>query len=883
MLEPLPRELVVPHGEPVSLQAKLIDQSATAPASGILYLANQPPERSFRNDRVYNFDLPPMIQQQEVGLSIGDFRHEMSVLPVHRPELRQVQAQVTLPDYLQQPQTIRQDVRGGALTTVAGSQLVFTATANRELASAAIDGVPVIPVADRFESSSQEFQGPAILQLTWTDAFQLSGREPFRLAVNVVADEAPSLVCESLPRQAIVLDQELLNFHVRAQDDFGIKRVGIEWRGMSDSLTEEVASGERVLSSGGPLEATLTAQGTFSAASLEIAPQPIELRAWAEDYLPGRERVYSASHILYVLTSDQHAIWIAEQLNKWHRQSLEVRDRELQLYETNKELRELSEDQLAATETRKQIEAQAAAEKSNGRRLAMLSQNGEQLLRQAARNPEIGVGHLDKWAEMLQILKDISGRRMPSVSDLLKQAATAPPSKPSHTDQSPTVGQIRDMRLGTDPSGEKTGDSPPPVPTLVDRESSQQPLKPADPNAPDPPPSETKKGRLGLPVTTVSGSSSKPSDPPPAKEKVVQAVTEQEGLLEEFEKLADELNEVLANLEGSTLVKRLKAESRQQYLIANRIAESLESAFGVHATTVPEDAKSMFAELSDLEDRGSKKVSDIMDDMQAFYDRRKFAKFLGILDEMKTGDVIGGLRQLSTDIPREQGLSVAQCEFWSDTLDRWAEDLVDPACKGCCTGCKTPNSLPPSIVLEVLQILEGEVNLREETRVAEQARTANEPDAHQAEAARLSKAQTTLDERIVAVVGRIRELPNFEEHFMKDLVLLEEVDEVMKDAARILAKPETGSDAIAAETEAIELLLKSKRVNPKGGGGGGSTPGGGGNGTTQDSALALIGNGFNDKEVREDRPVAQATGQSGTPLPAEFRSGLDEYFNRLSH
>ena len=42
-----------------------------------------------------------------------------------------------------------------------------------------------------------------------------------------------------------------------------------------------------------------------------------------------------------------------------------------------------------------------------------------------------------------------------------------------------------------------------------------------------------------------------------------------------------------------------------------------------------------------------------------------------------------------------------------------------------------------------------------------------------------------------------------------------------------------GAPAIAAETEAIELLLQAKRQSPKGGGGGGSNPGGGG---TADSA-----------------------------------------------
>ena len=38
------------------------------------------------------------------------------------------------------------------------------------------------------------------------------------------------------------------------------------------------------------------------------------------------------------------------------------------------------------------------------------------------------MGHLEKWAEMLQILKDIAGNRMPSVADLLKGARKRPPA-----------------------------------------------------------------------------------------------------------------------------------------------------------------------------------------------------------------------------------------------------------------------------------------------------------------------------------------------------------------------------------------------------------------------------------------------------------------------
>jgi hypothetical protein len=189
--------------------------------------------------------------------------------------------------------------------------------------------------------------------------------------------------------------------------------------------------------------------------------------------------------------------------------------------------------------------------------------------------------------------------------------------------------------------------------------------------------------------------------------------------------------------------------------------------------------------------------------------------------------------------------------------------------------------LPPSIVLEVLQILEGEVNLREETRVAQQARAALETSEYGRQALKLSETQKGLRERDDKVIDRIKQLPDGENEFAYEINLLGKVSGVMSEATEILARPETGSPAIAAETEAIELLLQSKRINPKGGGGGGANPGGGGTGTTHDSAMALLGGGVNQKEVREDRGVSQATGESGVILPEEFRAGLDEYFNRL--
>lgn len=880
-VEPLPEEVVAPHGEPFALALNLRDDTLWKPAEGQVQIGGQQPIVAKLKDNRYQFDAPPLLAGTRAQITIGDSTQTIRIEPKLRPELSAVDASINLPEYLGRPEQLSKDVRGGSLSLVKGSRAEFEATASRKLAAAAVNDAPRQPKGAVIDTDSFSIADAQGVKLTWRDEFGLDGKEPFNIAIEAVEDEAPNVTCEDLPRRRVVLDTEQLPFRVTARDDFGVQQIGMEWEGVGEDAVENVAKGEQVLAPGGADKESVAVQGAFTAKSLGIEPQPIELRLYATDYLPGRERVYSPPYLLYVLSPEQHAVWVAEQMSKWHRQALEVRDRELRLHEINKQLRELSPEELDRPDTRRKIENQASAERANGRRLAGLSLSGQELLRQAARNPEIGVGHLDKWAEMLQILQDISSNRMPSVADLLNEGAKASSvANKMPASSNKMAGKARSTGVPGPPTeAPKGAKAPPAAPTLADAESQQHPLEPADQSG-EPQKKNPSASALRLPTTTVMGNGQKPKGPAPAAQKVDQAVVEQKDLLAEFEKVANELNTVLANLEGSTLVKRLKSASRRQYKIAGRISDEIEKSFA-HNDQVLQNQKSVLGELAQEEDKSSQEVSYIMDDLEAYFERRRMVRFKNILDEMRQSDVIGNLRRLSEDISAEEGLSMSQCEYWSDAMDRWAEDLVDPACSGQCPGCRSKGSLPPSIVLEVLQILEGEVNLREETRVAEQAKAAVEAKQHTDEAKRLSDQQDVLEGRVVKVVDRILELPDAEQEFGKELQLLSAVSNVMGESTEILARPDTGAAAIAAETEAIELLLKSKRINPGGGGGGGSDPGGGGTGTTQDSALALLGAGLNAKEVREDQGTQQAVGESGATLPEEFRAGLDEYFNQL--
>jgi hypothetical protein len=317
--------------------------------------------------------------------------------------------------------------------------------------------------------------------------------------------------------------------------------------------------------------------------------------------------------------------------------------------------------------------------------------------------------------------------------------------------------------------------------------------------------------------------------------------------------------------------------------VASDLNNTLLTSFGVEQGSVDDDTRTQLDKVSERETAEGENVYVIQDDLEAYYNRVHQAKFRTVLDEMQELEVANRLAELGQIAKSNMsGQSIAHAEFWADTLDRWAEQLVGPGCPGqgqCPPGSGA--SLPPAIVLEVLKILEAEIDLREETRGVEQAREALEIVAYQKQAQPLAQSQGELAERVDEVINGILEIPDGGVNFPQELGLLTQVESVMREAQGILDEPNTGAEAIAAETEAIELLLAAKRCNPNGGGGSGASPGAGGGGETEDSALALIGVGQEQNANYQARNVGQATGTGGASLPAEFRAGLDAYFTAL--
>jgi hypothetical protein len=137
-------------------------------------------------------------------------------------------------------------------------------------------------------------------------------------------------------REAIEL---AMGSQVAAELIDGVRRVGIEWEGMTEEGTAP-DKGDRILQGGGPtVDALNDVAATFCPDALGVKPQPLVLRAFAEDYLPGRGRVYSTPMIVYVVDKAEHALLMNERIGRLRTELTEIKDREQDLFQKNLDMR----------------------------------------------------------------------------------------------------------------------------------------------------------------------------------------------------------------------------------------------------------------------------------------------------------------------------------------------------------------------------------------------------------------------------------------------------------------------------------------------------------------------------------------------------------------
>jgi hypothetical protein len=444
-LENPPTYQAVAFGEAFDVELRLSPESEQRPESASGRYGLQPAMATPLQKNFYQFAFPGQQEPGTVVFRIGDLRHEMRVEPLQRPTTESVNATITPPAYLKIPErTI--DLNTGVLTAVEGSKVRIELAMSRPLSIGAFgptrristeEGAVALnhtPLDGTLELSGKFAKTPSLdigdssfeVPFSWKDKLGLAGESGFRIRVDAMKDAAPSCYLQGIDRQKVLLPEETVDFEVLAEDDFGVKSSGIEWVGQFTRPTDESpAKGELVLGEGASEERRMLKPAAFSPAAFGITPQKLTLRAWTEDHFPERGRIYSEPVILYVLTRDEHAQMLK---SRFDRQITELEDlarRELNLLEENEKLEKLDGEQLQKEEAAKNLEAQAQEEAETQRRMDDLTERMEQLMKDAARNGDIDKKTLQKMAESLKSMQELSEQDVPKVQQKLDDAQEA--------------------------------------------------------------------------------------------------------------------------------------------------------------------------------------------------------------------------------------------------------------------------------------------------------------------------------------------------------------------------------------------------------------------------------------------------------------------------
>ncbi len=465
VLDSPPASLAVPFGEAFDVVLMLHKDSEQRPSLGLGRYALQPEISTKRSGDGYRFSFPGQQEKGTIVFRIGDARHEVRIEPVLRPVAEQVIALVKPPAYLQVPEKTL-DLNSAVVGAVEGSEVVITLTTNRPLASAKYGPSKELAssaeekAAGTFEpvEGSLVFRGrdastpplkvgsrPFEVPFTWKDKLGLEGDSKFSVRIDAFKDAAPVAYLQGIDRQKVMLPEETVDFEALAEDDFGVRASGIEWTGEFTRPTSETpAKGEMKLAEGKPEEKRLSRPVAFSPAAVGITPQKIQLRAFVEDYFPGRGRVYSEPVLIYVLTRDEHAQMLKSQFDRAITELEDVTRRELNQLDENQRLEKLDGEKLQSEENRKRLDAQEQAEAENLNRMQELTERMEKLMQDAARNGDIDKETLRKMAESLKSLQELSQKDMPKVRK--KLGDTQDPSNTSEKTEKDLADAVEEQK-----------------------------------------------------------------------------------------------------------------------------------------------------------------------------------------------------------------------------------------------------------------------------------------------------------------------------------------------------------------------------------------------------------------------------------------------------
>ncbi|HXR07711.1 MAG TPA: hypothetical protein VN765_10300, partial [Candidatus Acidoferrum sp.] len=736
-------KLIVPHGEPFVVSGTVRYRSFWKPTRVLGWFTRQAKTQSTVQSGQVRLQIPGQVENGVLKVQVGDALAQVSILPSHRPSLQQLSASVHLPDYLRYPDQT-EPVQGGAFRALEGSRVGFVGTVSRPLAAASMqtggqDAAALKVQGPTFTSEPLPTEGAGELVFNWRDQLGLTNATPWRLALQRQSDQPPLPDLPDLPRATAMLATDVLRIRAQAQDDFGVRALGLVWDVVSEGASNtDITSTEIKAEMSSAQEKKAEEIFLWSPAHYHIpADSTVELQGFALDYFPKRARVRTASCLIRVLSPEAHAEMLRQSLEALMAQIEDITRLQEKIVSDTRDVKESTQD-LPDAQQVSHLAQSREDQLQNAEHLAELSHQGENIVREAMKNSIIPADTIKQWSQTLEKWQKLSDEKMQEAAQAIQAAASeAKAAQQSQSSSSQPQNSQPQQAQNSQPQQAQNAQSQP------SQNSQSQPQN-------------SQPQQAGNSQPQPQNSSSQQKDAKAQEEeakRLQQALAEAEKraeeVLEALQKMAQNANKNLDQLQALTLAQRLRRVGEAEQGLGGQLATNLPDTIGLPPQDLPDKFRRINTSLVKRQGDAHDESTALQAEISRFYERTQKPNYGKVSQDMKDShaadelDRMGGLIQSNITIQTSLDLT-----NWSERFQKWA-DALEPKSSSQGGGGNGQGQPPLDLsqqLIALLRLREKESNLRDQTGVLEWSKDST-PD-YKDQAASLAGTQGNLGQAL---------------------------------------------------------------------------------------------------------------------------------------
>jgi hypothetical protein len=359
--------------------------------------------------------------------------------------------------------------------------------------------------------------------------------------------------------------------------------------------------------------------------------------------------------------------------------------------------------------------------------------------------------------------------------------------------------------------------------------------------------------------------SSAQSEPTQRRQKLDQALGQEQNILDAMRQMARKASEDLESLMAQTLAARLRRAAGSERDLASDFQRMLPDTIGMTAAQLPPEPRQQLDLMTASHAEVTREAGRLEDEISRLFDRTSLNRYGDVareMDELKTEDSLAALGKLAQKNIAVQSIYTAR--YWGDQFEKWAARLGEQDSSKSAAGSQAgkPDAAQLQALLALMRLRQQQGQLREQTSVLEERKESSKED-YTGGAQDAAQSQSSLRDQVQSM-GQDPDFP----------------------------VPPQKLAPISAQTYAINLLddaisQQAQKAGQNAGalasmmgmGTSAASSGGGAGGPTNQPNVPIPGS--REGEAPDQRTVIQAGGIDNSQLPGEFRDAIESYHRAI--